>query len=283
VTAILGGAAAAVLFAIATLSASRSTRLIGALPALGGVMLVAFVIAIPVVLLTAGAIGPRPDALPWLILAGLGNVLGLLFEYFGLRTGKVGLVASMAAAEGAVAAVFAVLGGEVLAPMVGVGVVVVAVGVVMTAFAPDLGDALVPPRSRRAVLFGALAALAFGASLYSTGRIGATVSLGWAVVPARVMGLVALTIPLALTSKLRVTRRSTPFIVASGACEVGGFASFAWAAQGGIAVSSALAAQFASVSAVMAWLLFGERLSRLQWSGVATVAVGVVVLAIGAA
>jgi drug/metabolite transporter (DMT)-like permease len=36
------------------------------------------------------------------------------------------------------------------------------------------------------------------------------------------------------------------------------------------------------VSAVLAWLLFGERLTRPQWLGVATVAVGVVVLALGA-
>ncbi len=281
-TAILGGAAAAVLFAVATLCASRSTRLIGALPALGAVMLVGFVVAVPVVAITAGDVGPALDAVPWLILAGIGNVSGLLFEYIGLRAGKVGLVSSMAAGEGAVAAILAILFGEVLAPMVGVGVAVVAVGVVLTAFAPDPPGAAVAAHPRRAVAFGALAALAFGASLYATGRIGSTVSLGWAVVPARVVGLVALTIPLALTSRLRVTRPAVPFVVASGVCEVGGFAAYAWGAQGGIAVSAALAAQFASVAAVAAWMLFGERLSRLQWGGVGTVAVGVVVLAFGA-
>ena len=40
--------------------------------------------------------------------------------------------------------------------------------------------------------------------------------------------------------------------------------------------------QFASVATVIAWVVLGERLTRLQWSGVAAVAVGVVLIAAGA-
>ncbi len=278
-TAILGGVMAAIFFAGATLASARSTRMLGAVTALGGVMLVGFIAAAPIVLLTAGAELPGSGDIPWLILAGAGNVAGLLFEYFGLRSGKVGLVSAVAAAEGAVAALLAIVFGEVLAPLVGVGVTVVGAGVVLTAFAPDPPGT--PVRTRRALLFGALAALAFGSSLYATGRIGSALPLGWALVPARLVGVAAITLPLAAAGRFRVTRSAAPFIVLGGLCEVGGFASFVWGATGGIAVSAALSAQFASVSALAAWLLYGERLSRLQWIGVAIVAIGVATLAFG--
>ena len=36
-------------------------------------------------------------------------------------------------------------------------------------------------------------------------------------------------------------------------------------------------------AAIIAWLVLGERLGRVQWVGIAAVAVGVVLLAFGAA
>jgi drug/metabolite transporter (DMT)-like permease len=272
VIAVVGGALAALCFAAATLSAARATRKIGAFATVGGMMLIGAAVSLPILLVTAAGSPVPTGSLLWLALSGAGNVGGLLFEYQGFRTGKVGIVA-----------VLAVLGGEVLGPIIGAGVAIVGCGVVLTAFAPDpvVPGGVTPPRLRSAVVFGGLAALAFGASLYATGRLGASVPLGWAVIPPRVVGVVAITLPLLATGRLRVSRRALPFVVAAGAFEVGGFLAFAWAAGDGIAVSSALAAQFASVAAVVAWLRFGERLSRLQWTGVATVAVGVVLLALG--
>jgi drug/metabolite transporter (DMT)-like permease len=74
-----------------------------------------------------------------------------------------------------------------------------------------------------------------------------------------------------------------PFIVVAGAGEVGGFLAVGWGASESIAVTSALAAQFATAAAIIAWLVLGERLGRVQWIGIAAVAVGVVFLALGAA
>jgi len=281
---LVGGALAALCFAGAILSSSRATRMVGAFATLGGVMLVGGALTLPIALVTiAGA--PLPwSSLPWLVLSGAGNVGGLLLEYLGLRTGKVGIVGALAAGEGAVAALLAVMGGEVLAPIVGAGVAIVGLGAVLTAFAPDptepgIGRGRLPA----AVVFGGLAALSFGAGLYATGRIGASLPIGWAVLPPRVVGIAVITLPLLATGRFRIGRRALPFVVAGGACEVGGFLAFAWAAGDGIAVSSALAAQFASVAAVVAWLRFGERLSLRQWFGVATVAIGVTLVALGSA
>ena len=280
-TAIVGGLMAAAFFTTALLSSARSARMIGALPTLGGVMLVGLALTIPIVLLTTDGTLPPPSALPILLVAGAGNVFGLLFEYIGLRSGKIGLVGALAAAEGAVAAVLSVLAGEVLAPIQAVGVAVVATGVILAALAPDPTSPPGDRSGRVAVAFGALAGLSFGASLYATGLLGTELALGWAVIPPRIVGVTLIAIPLILTSRLTITRAALPLVVISGAAEVGGFLAFAWGARDSIAISSALAAQFASVAALVAWLALGERLGRLQWAGVAAVAVGVVLLAFG--
>jgi drug/metabolite transporter (DMT)-like permease len=256
--------------------------MIGAVPALGGVMLVSSAVAVPVALLTIAGEPPPPDAIPILAIAGFGNVAGLYFEYLGFRSGKVGLVASLAAAEGAVSALLAILFGEMLRPIEAVGVGVVAIGVTFAALGHDPPTQNRPGSTSRALLFGGLAGLVFGASLYSIGRLGSDLALGWSVLPPRIAGMTLIVIPLMATRRFRVTRMALPFVVLSGVAEVAGLLAYAWGARESIAVSSALSAQFASVAALVAWLVLGERLGRLQWAGVAGVAVGVVLLGLGA-
>jgi drug/metabolite transporter (DMT)-like permease len=284
VIAVVGGILAALSFTGAILSSTRATRLIGPLATLGGVMLFSAIAAAPIVLISVAGTPFPSESLGWLVLAGVGNVGGLFSEYVGLRRGKVGIVGALAAAEGAVAATLSIIAGEELAPAVAIGVAVVAGGVVLTALAPDPPDARSAPGAlRTAIVFGGIAGLAFGASLYSTGRLGASLPIGWALVPPRVVGVAAITVPAAVTGRLRIGRTALPYVIAGGCCETGGFLAFAWASGGGIAVASALAAQFATLGAIVAWLRFGERLSRWQWLGIATVAIGVVVLAFGSA
>jgi len=85
-------------------------------------------------------------------------------------------------------------------------------------------------------------------------------------------------LPLFLAGRIRITRRAVPLVIASGLCEVGGFASYALGSRHGIAVAAVLASQFAAVAAVAAYMLFHERLTRLQLTGVVAIAVGVAVL-----
>jgi drug/metabolite transporter (DMT)-like permease len=72
-----------------------------------------------------------------------------------------------------------------------------------------------------------------------------------------------------------MTRRALPLVAVSGVCEVAGFALFAFGARHGIAVAAVLSSQFAAIAAVGAFVLFRERLTRLQLTGVALVAAGV--------
>ena len=87
-----------------------------------------------------------------------------------------------------------------------------------------------------------------------------------------------MTLPLATTGRLQLTRQTAPLVVVAGIAEVVGFSCFALGARDELAVAAVLASQFAAVAAVAAYFLFRERLSRLQIAGVATIVAGVTVL-----
>jgi cell division protein FtsW (lipid II flippase) len=96
--AVLGGLGAALAFASSTVCSSRSSRLIGAGPALAWVALVGLIATLPAALVAA-----RPDlhaaTIAWLALAGAGNAAGLLLAWFGVATivaGVTGLSALQA-------------------------------------------------------------------------------------------------------------------------------------------------------------------------------------------
>jgi drug/metabolite transporter (DMT)-like permease len=275
-TAILGGLGAACCWAAATLCSSRSSRQIGAASVLAGVMLVGLVLVAPFVV----AIGSPPEGatVAWLILAGAGNVLGLLLEYAGLRVGKVGIVAAIASTEGAVAAVLSAIAGESIPGVTAGALALIAGGVVLASLGTNDGNR--DGRAGRAVPFAVGAALAFGVSLYAAGRVSGDVAMTWVLLPARLVGVLFVAIPLSMRGRLRITRRSAPLVAAAGICEVVGFASFVLGARDAVGVASVLASQFAAFAAVGAFFFFGERLRRVQVAGVGTILVGVALLAL---
>lgn len=272
--AVLGGLGAAACWAGATLCASRSAKLIGAPSLLAGVMLVGLALVAPVAVWDGVPEALGAPELGWLGVAGLGNVAGLLLVYGALRIGKVSIVSPITSTEGALAAVFAIVAGEAIGVASGVMLLVIAVGVALASIAPGggSGDQL------RASLLAAAAALAFGAGLYATGRVSTSLPIAWAVLPARVLGVAAVAVPLLVTGRLRMTSRALPLVVVAGSCEVVGFASFAMGARHGIAISAVLASQFAALAALAAYFVFRERITRIQLLGVTGIAVGVAAL-----
>lgn len=275
--AVLGGLGAALMWATGTLCSARSSRIIGPASVLAWVMLTGLAANLAVV-----AVGPRPGPLSGsdlalMLTAGVGNVLGLFLAYSALRRGKVGLVAPILSTEGAIAAVLAVATGEALGVASALLLVVMASGVVLAAVAPE--ELPVPgERTSAPVGLATVAALSFGVSLFATGRLGASLPVGWTLLPPRVVGVVAVTIPLALTRRLRLTRPAVPLVVTAGLAEVLGFASYVAGARHGIAVAAVLASQFAAIASVAAYVLFRERLTRLQLGGVGLIVLGVAAL-----
>ena len=61
--------------------------------------------------------------------------------------------------------------------------------------------------------------------------------------------------------------------------EVAGVATYSFGARESAAITSVIASQFAGIAAVVAFLLFRERLGRLQVAGVIVIAIGVASLA----
>lgn len=199
--AIAGGLVAALAWTVTTLSSARASRSIGALPTLAWVMLVGLVPAVAAVLAVGGT-APDGGQLGWLLAAGLGNVAGLGLVYAAVRRGQVGVVAPIASTEGAVAAVIAIALGEHLSPGVATALAVVVVGVVLAAAARGSEGRTAPG----AVVFACSAALAFGASIYATGRVSQELSIAWAMLPARAVGVALVTLPLLVAGRLRPPR-----------------------------------------------------------------------------
>jgi uncharacterized membrane protein len=275
--AILGGLGAATMWTVTTICSSRSARLIGAGSTLAWVMLVGLAIVLPLVLVSGVPANLDGPTIGRLVVAGGGNVFGLLLAYRAVRLGKVGVVSPIASTEGAIAALIAVAAGERISPGAGVMLVVIAAGVCLAALAGD-GDEATEARDGLAALFALGAALSFGISIYATGRVSQDLPIPWAVLPARAVGVAAVAVPLALTARLHITRPAVSLVAVAGVAEVLGFASFAIGARHGIAVAAVLGAQFAALSALAARVLFHERLTRLQLAGVVAIVAGVSIL-----
>ena len=268
--AILAGLVTAGFWTVTTLCSSRSSKMIGAVSVLAWVMISGLVVTAPM-----AAVGGLPANLHGSVLA----CLVLLFAYQALRIGKVGLASPVISTEGAIAAVIAVVAGEALGLPRGLALAVIVIGIVAVA-AGSAGEEAPGHHDVRAVLLAGVAALSFGLGLYSTGRVSSALPLVWVVLPPRVIGVLAVAIPLTLSGRLRLTRRAAPLVVTSGLCEVGGFFTYAFGARHGIAITAVLGSQFAVLAAIVAYFLFGEKLGRFRIAGVVVTAIGVAVLSV---
>ncbi len=276
--AVLGGLGAAFAWAISTLCSSRSSRMMEPIAVVGLIMVVGLVITAPLAAVQ-GVPSFDAESVTWLVISGAGNVGGLVLAYKALRIGQVALVAPLVSTEGAIAATISLLAGESLAPGVGVALALVALGVCLSSVPESAKTERRLVHDRPAsVLYAIAAALVFGTSLYATGRAAATLPSTWVVLSARLIGTLALALPLAVTGRLNVVRRAIPLVVVAGVCEVLGFYSYTAGARHGIAVAAVLASQFATIAAVVAYFLFKERLNRIQLAGVSSVIVGVALL-----
>lgn len=309
VIAVLGGIIAAFSWASATLCSTRSSRMIGASSVLAWVMLVGVAAALVPALLSRPTGTLEPLALVLAVVQGGCYVGGLFLAYSALRRGRVGIVAPILSTEGALAAVVAVALGEPLGVLGAVLLVVVAVGVVMAAVpgdapasdggvagdGPAVGtvaaaplDGAVPadapasahvPDDRTAVLLAIGAAGVFAIGLVTSAlAVREGVPVAWVALIARLVGILAVAVPLVLARRLRLVRAAVPLVVAAGVLEVVGTAAYTLGAQDAIAVAAVVSGQFAAIAAIGGFLLFGERLHRVQLAGASLIVVGVAVL-----
>jgi drug/metabolite transporter (DMT)-like permease len=323
VTAIIGGLGAALLWAIATLCSSRSSRMLGSRVVLAWVMIVGVVVGVPIAAVSPPPASLEPSTLGLLLIAGVCYVIALQITYAALKVGKVSIVAPIVATEGATGAVIAVLFGASLSVGAALMLGVIVVGVVLSTLEPDrkdvpagdfdvVADTLdepmpaatasamgtppatastmqTPPATsltiddpaitRRTAILAMAAALVFGIGLVASGRSASFVPVAWVALSARLIGLVAVVLPLLLQRRLRLTRAALPLVVIAGTGEVLGSMLGAWGSRESIPITAVMGSQFAAFAAVAAFLFFGERLGRLQTIGVVVIVAGITALA----
>jgi len=282
--AIVMGLVTACLWATTLMASARASRLIGSWATLGWVMLVGTIITVPAVIVTAPSPSLSGQDVGYLVVAGLSNSIGLLFVHTALRRGKVAVVGPIVSTEGALGATFAILAGD---PVEGATIAilgVIVVGVVLAAIerSPDDQPSGEPPRASAAATaaIAIVGATLFGLNLFATSRLASAVPLAWTVLPARLAGFLGVTIPLLLMRRLTIVRAAVPFVVLVGLAEVAGIATYAIGATDSAPVASVISSQFAAIAAVVSYLFFGERLSRVQTAGVVTIVGGVTLLAL---
>ncbi|MFL5708615.1 MAG: EamA family transporter [Chloroflexota bacterium] len=295
-TAIIGGLGAALLWAAATLCSSRSSRMIGSRVVLGWIMVVGVIVGLPIAVVSPGPTTLEPSTLGLLGLSGICYVVGLQLTYAALRIGKVSIVAPIVATEGAVAALISIGRGDPVGFIAGISLAVVVCGVVLSSLEPGRGDVAAgdfdvvadaidqtgtqePDDPRRATLLAIAAALVFGAGLVAAGTAASLVPVAWVALAARLVGLVVVVVPLVLSRRFRLTRIALPLVLVAGVAEVFGSMLSAWGSRESIAITAVMGSQFAAIAAFAAFVLFGERLGRLQVAGVVLIGVGVTVLA----
>ena len=290
VLAIALGLVTAVLWATTLLGSARASRLIGPWSTLAWVMLIGLAVTVPLILVSGADVALTDRDVVNLAIAGVANSGGLVLGYTALRRGKVAVVGPIISTEGAIGAVLAILAGDQVTASAGVLLAVIAAGVVLASIersadrtaGPDDTRPNPDATGRSAAITAGLAvgsALLFGVNLFVTSRLATALPLAWSILPARLAGVVGVSVPLLLSRRIHLQRAAVPLVVLVGFAEVAGIATFALGSRDSAPVTSVIASQFAGIAAVAAFVLFGERLSRIQVAGVIVIACGVAALA----
>jgi drug/metabolite transporter (DMT)-like permease len=259
-------------FAVARLGHELGSRSVFAHAQAGGA------VALAVFALGLGVELPPAQLLVPVIGIGIVGAVAYLALYESLRIGPVAVASPVAATNGAVAAVLGVVVlGEQLSTAALVGVGLVSLGVV--AASVDLSSLRSTLRAEVPVLPGAalaaFAALALGVTMFSLKLVPEMVGLLSIILVVRVVGSV-LSSPLLAGGGSEYYRTGA---AAVGVLDAAAFAAFVVAVRDGlVAVVSPVASLFAVVTILLAWVLLDERPSRLQWTGIALVVVGVVLV-----
>lgn len=238
--------------------------------------------AIVLLAVASGAFGDDTGYLPYAVGAGLSGLLGLVCFYAALAAGTMGVVSPIAALGVAVPVLVGLARGERPADLALVGIVVAVVGVVLASGPEISGQAGLRP-----VLLALVAALGFGlALLFIAG--GSETSTVMTLLTMRVTSVTVMAVVLVVAirrvgrDRLVLDRRDTALVAFVGVCDLSANLAFGWASTRGLlSVVGVLGSLYPVVTVLLAQVLLGERLGRLQTVGVAGALGGVALIAAG--
>lgn len=277
-TGIAGGLATALAWGVAAIFAAYASRGVGPLVTFAYSNLIAFALVLVVALASSGLPSAPASDWAWAALVGLGITAAFPLTFTALTLGRIGVVSAVIATDGAIAAVVAILTGEELAAAAGAGIAMVAGGVLLSVLQPAPGSSAGPSRDRLAVVLALGAAVCFAATLVGASRADG-IEPAWVVTTGRGIGVLLATLPILAIRRPRLPRAALPLVTANATCDVAGFLVFVTVARDGLAVPAVLSSQYALVPLLYGVIVFRERLTPLQWIGVALTLAGVATVA----
>jgi drug/metabolite transporter (DMT)-like permease len=236
------------------------------------------------VVVAARGAGP-PDLVKLLpaLGAGAAGMVALTAFYRALAIGTMSIVAPISSTGAVVPVVVGIAQGERPAALQVAGIAAAIVGVIMASREDDAAlrrDARVP--SRLSIPLALVAAAGFGTFFVGL-RSSAKVDVAWALLAARLAGVALIAAGALLRRPAAVRdRRALGTLAAVGLLDLSANGLYAIATRHGLLSVVAVAASLYPLGTVMlARVLLGERVRRVQEAGIVAALTGVVLIAAG--
>jgi len=235
--------------------------------------------ALLVVTLAAGQLhfGSGYIGWAWAISGGVAGVIALTCFYIALSRGTMGVVAPIASMGVIVPVVAGFAAGERPGSVAMAGMALAVFGVAFSGFAERSPVGKAVPVAVAPVLYAVVAAAASGYWLLAIGRASASNAL-LAVTLLRGTELaVAVIAAMVLRQLTGIGRQDVPVLTAIGVTDAAATAAFAFARQTGLLLSlvAVLGSLFPAITAVLARVLGGERMSKQQSAAGSLILIGV--------
>ena len=217
-------------------------------------------------------------------LGGACNLAGTLFLLEGYKRGKIGVVTGIAASCVLIPIAYSFIIGEVISPLMAVGVAVLFLGMATFYISSTRGRGEKTESISRGALFFAFGAALFWGLAIVILDVGTLVSLTGTLTVSQVPQL-AFTLVMVLVGARRtplgISARMVTVLAGAGfALALGNMTYFAAANEGDIGVVSVLGAMSPLVTALLAVIFLRERLARLEVTAFGIVLVGTVLVAL---
>lgn len=239
-----------------------------------GLALVAVVVAL------RGEPVPEAKYVLYACISGVAGALGLAAFYRGLAVGAMAVVAPIAGTAAAIPVAFGVITGDRPSAIQAVGIAFAIAGVAVASREPpdEGGSARVAAGAGLALL----AAVGFG-SFFVSMDAASDPDLFWAIFFNRVTSMTVLGLAaLVLRPRLAVGRGDLRALLGIGALDISANTLFAIASTKGlVSLVAVLASLYPVVTILLARVVLGEHVRRLQQAGVAAVLAGVALISAG--
>lgn len=229
------------------------------------------------------AVAPFVSAVPgapelwWGAGAGVAGAVGLAVFYHALATTRMGVVAPIAALVGMIVpVVFGVLSGERPEMLAWAGIVLgVPAGLLLSIDSRPEGRL-----QRRGALLGVVSGFMFGLFGILISRTGTDAGL-WPLVSARTASLVFMAlVATAMKKPLTPERRQWRIVSAAGLLDMTANALYLIAVREELlSLISVIMSFYPAATIVLARVVLGERMTKVQWVGIACAAVAVGLIA----